>query len=151
MIWRHFSSFVLKINFSELQWIILLGDIRKRDKTISKVTLIDQTHQQECRTILSELPACVREGWLLQTSQHNWTNEVKKMCQHPLCGKDCEAGLYGRIAVKKLLLKKQNNVRRLQWVKAHKDWKKEQWNKEFWQTNQSLKSLGQIGGSTCSE
>ena len=31
----------------------------------------------------------------------------------------CEAGLYDRITAKKPLLRKQNNVKRMQWVKAH--------------------------------
>ena len=43
-----------------------------------------------------------------------------------------EAGSYSRISVKKPLLKKQNNARRLQWAKAHKDWTIEQWNKVLW-------------------
>ena len=33
-----------------------------------------------------------------------------------------EAVLYSRIAVKKPLLRKQNNVKMFQWAKAHKDW-----------------------------
>ena len=44
----------------------------------------------------------------------------------------CEAGLYGRIAVNKPLLRKQNNVKRLLWAKIHKDWTIEQWNKVLW-------------------
>ena len=44
----------------------------------------------------------------------------------------CEAVLYGRIAVKKPLLGKQNRVKRLQWAKVLKDWTIEQWNKVFW-------------------
>ena len=32
-----------------------------------------------------------------------------------------EAGLYGRIAVKKPLLRNPNNVKKLQWGKAHID------------------------------
>ena len=44
----------------------------------------------------------------------------------------CEAGLYDRIAVKKPLLRKQNNVKRLQWAKAHKDWIIQLWNKVLW-------------------
>ena len=43
-----------------------------------------------------------------------------------------ETGLHGRIAVKKPLLRKQNNVKRVQWAKTHKDWTIEQWNKVFW-------------------
>ena len=40
-----------------------------------------------------------------------------------------EAGLYGRIIVKKLLLRKQNNVKKFQWAKVHKHWTIEQWDK----------------------
>ena len=60
----------------------------------------------------------------------------------------CEAGLYGRIAVKKPLLRKQNDVRMLQWSKVYKDWTIEQWNKvlDWW-----IKVRNQIGGPMCSE
>ena len=61
---------------------------------------------------------------------------MKKTCQHPLKRRFCEAGLYGIIAVKKQLLRKQNNVKRIQWAKAYKDWKTDQWNKVLW-TNKS--------------
>ena len=40
-----------------------------------------------------------------------------------------EAGLYGRITAKKPLLRKQNNVKKLQWAKVHKDWTILPWNK----------------------
>ena len=63
----------------------------------------------------------------------------------------CEADLYDRITVKKPLLKKQNHLKSLQWAKTHKDWAVEQWNNSFGLTNQSSKSLGQIGGSMCGE
>ena len=71
------------------------------------------------RTISSESPAYDTEGWLFQTSLYNWTNVMKKMCQHPLF----EACQFGGIAVKKPLFRKQNNV------KVYKDWTIEQWNK----------------------
>ena len=48
-------------------------------------------------------------------------------------------------------MRKQNNVKKLQWGKAHKDWIIEQWSKSFGLTNRSSKSLGQIGVLTCSE
>ena len=44
----------------------------------------------------------------------------------------CEAGLYGRISVKKPLLRKQSNVRRINWFKVLKDGTIEQWNKVLW-------------------
>ena len=43
---------------------------------------------------------------------HNWT-DVKKVSTSTVWRKHCEAGQYGRIDVKKLLLRKQNNVKRL--------------------------------------
>ena len=43
-----------------------------------------------------------------------------------------EAGLYSRIAVKKPFLRKQNNVKRPQWTKAHKNWTIELWKKILW-------------------
>ena len=54
----------------------------------------------------------------------------------------CEAGLYGRITVKKLLLRKQNNVKRLQWAKSHKDWTIERWNKVLWTDKSKFEILG---------
>ena len=44
----------------------------------------------------------------------------------------CEAGLYGRINVKKVMLRKENNVKRLHWTQAHKHSVIEQWNKVLW-------------------
>ena len=83
------------------------------------------------RTIASESPTWMTEGWVLQTSLHNWTHVVKKknVSTSTLRWRLYEVGLYGRIAVKKLLLRKQNNVKRIQWAKAHKNWIIEQWNK----------------------
>ena len=43
-----------------------------------------------------------------------------------------EDGLCGRITGKKTRLRKQNNVKRLQWTKALKVWIIEQWNKVLW-------------------
>ena len=56
--------------------------------------------------------------------------------------KHCETGLYGRIVGKKPLLRKQNNVKRLQWAKAHKAWTIEQWNKVFWTDKSKFKIFG---------
>ena len=49
-----------------------------------------------------------------------------------------ETGLYGRIAVKKPLLRKQINVKRLQWAKIQK----EQWNKVLWTDKSKSKIFG---------
>ena len=58
--------------------------------------------------------------------------------------------IYGRIAVKKPLLREQTNIKRLQWVKVHKDWTIEQWNKVL-SSDQSSKSFFQMRGSICGE
>ena len=62
-------------------------------------------------------------------------------------GEDCEEGLYGRSAIKKLLLRKQNNVKRFQWAKVHKDWTIEKSNKDFWtdESNRRVSVQGRVG------
>ena len=50
----------------------------------------------------------------------------RKMCQDPLRRKLVEADQYDRIAVKKPLLKKKNNFKKLQWTKVTKYWTTEQ-------------------------
>ena len=54
----------------------------------------------------------------------------------------CEAGLYGRIALKKPLLMNQNNVKKLQWAKVYKDQTIEQWNKVLWTDESKFKIIG---------
>ena len=95
-------------------------------------------------TISLEGPVGVKEGWLLQTSLQNWTNVVKNVSVSTVKSTLCEAGLYDRIAVKKSLSRKQNNVKRLQWAKVHKDWTKEQWNKVHWINESKFEIFGSI-------
>ena len=52
-----------------------------------------------------------------------------------------EVGVYGRIAVKKSLLRKQNNVKRLQWAKTHKDWTRKHWNNIVWVDESKFKNF----------
>ena len=87
--------------------------------------------------ISSESPACMREGWLLHTTMHNWTNVIKNVSTSTVRRRLCEAGLYGIIAVKKSLLRLQNHIRWLQWAKAHTDCRIKQWNKVLW-TDESI-------------
>ena len=101
-------------------------------------------------TISSELPAWVTAQKI--TAQMNQSHE--KICQPPwrvYSGRLCEAGLYSRIAAKKLLLRKQNNIKKLQWAKVLNYWIIQKGNKLFGLTNQSSTSLGRIGGSMCNE
>ena len=94
------------------------------------------------KTISSESPACMTEGWLHQTSLNNWTNVVKNMSTSMVKSRFCEVGIYDRTAVKKLLLSKQNNVKRPQWAKLHKDWSIEPWNKGCWVDKSRFKIFG---------
>ena len=54
----------------------------------------------------------------------------------------CEAGLYGRIAVKKPMLKKQNNIKRLRWANVHTDWTIQLWNKVLWSDKSTCEIFG---------
>ena len=53
-----------------------------------------------------------------------------------------ETGQYGRIAVKKPLIRKQNNVKRLQKAKVHKDGTIEKWNKVLWTRESKFEIFG---------
>ena len=54
----------------------------------------------------------------------------------------CKAGIYGRITIKKAVLRKQNNIKTLQCAKTQKDWLTEQWNKVLWKDDKNFKILG---------
>ena len=97
----------------------MLGGIRKRDKTKPKLGLIDQKHQHRQRA--SHQRAWKKKRRLLQTCDQNWTNVMKNVSSSTVKRRLCEAWLYGRISVKKLLWKKQNNVKRLQKPKVYKN------------------------------
>ena len=65
------------------------------------------------------------------------------MNQHPLWRED-----YVKLAYMIELLsrnhcrRKQNNVKRLQWAKVHKDWTIEQWNKVLWTDKSKFEMFG---------
>ena len=63
------------------------------------------------RTISSVTSLC--DKWLTDPNITATTEQIsqKKIYQHPLKRENCEVILYGRIAVKKPLLRKQNNVK----------------------------------------
>ena len=101
------------------------------------------------RTISPESPVCMTERWLLQTSLHHLTNVVKKMFStSTVRWRLCEAGIYSRVTVKKPLLMKQNNVKKFQWAKVHKNLTTKQWNKIVWSDEAKftiLRSNGLVG------
>ena len=68
-----------------------------------------------------------------------------KMYQHQLWEEDCESGWYGlydRNTVEEPLLRKQSDIKRPQWAKAHKDWNTEQWNKVPWTDESKFEIFG---------
>ena len=76
------------------------------------------------------------------TAQLNLCYEKKNVNIHCEGETECEVDLYGRIAVKKPLLRKQNNVKRLQLAKVYKHWTIEQWNKVIWTDESKFEFCG---------
>ena len=130
LIWWQFS-FIVSINKTLFKSYIISPFELTLDDIVLNNCLLDATCFTSCRGQFHQSQGCVKD-WLNGadiTAQLNQCQE--KMRQLPVL-EDCEAGLYGRIAVKKPLLRNQNNVKRLQWAKAHKDWTTELWNKILW-------------------
>jgi transposase len=53
-----------------------------------------------------------------------------------------EVGLYGRVAVKKPLLRPQNKKKRLEWAKQHQNWTINQWNRMLWSDESKFEVFG---------
>jgi len=53
-----------------------------------------------------------------------------------------KAGLYGRVAVKKPLLRPQNKKKRLDWAKQHRHWEISDWNKVLWSDESKFEIFG---------
>lgn len=52
------------------------------------------------------------------------------------------AGLFGRVAVRKPLLRPQNKQKRLEWAKKHKDWTEEDFNRVLWSDESKFEVFG---------
>lgn len=53
-----------------------------------------------------------------------------------------KAGLYGRVAMKKPLLRRQNKQKRLNWAREHQHWTLEQWNNVLWTDESKFEIFG---------
>lgn len=53
-----------------------------------------------------------------------------------------EAGLFGRVAVKKPLLRRQNKIKRLQWAQEHKNWTHEEWERVLFSDESQFEVFG---------
>ena len=123
---------------------------------LSHANLSNPCNKVRGKMLLKKFPASLSLcccGWLYNKkadcSERHCTTEPKswkKVLTSAVRRRLSKAGLYGRIAVKKLLLRKQNNVKR-----CTKTGQQSSGIKSFGLTNQSSKSLGQIGGSMCGE
>lgn len=125
----------LKKRNPDLQWIVLLGDIRKRDETRPKAA----TRAEDNFIRVTSL----RDRSL---TAPNITAQLNQCCEKKASTSTVkifwESGIYGKIAVKKPLLRNQNNVKRLQCVKAHKDWTIQQCNKVLWTDESKFEIFG---------
>ena len=74
------------------------------------------------RTISLESPVCVVDGWLLQTSLHNWIN-VAKRCVNILCEEktQCSWPIW-QYCCQGTTVEESKQCQSFQWAKAHKDW-----------------------------
>ena len=143
LIWRRFSSLVLKSKFS-------------RTTVDYTVTRHQETEQNMTKSWAGRPKATPRtnDNFIRVTSFRdrrltapNITAQLthcheKNVSTCTARKRLCEAGLYGRISVKIPLLRKQNNVKRLQSAKVQKDWTIEQWNKVHWAEESKFKIFG---------
>jgi len=53
-----------------------------------------------------------------------------------------EASLFGRVAIKKPLLRQQNKRKRLQWARDHKNWSRQQWDTVLWSDESKFEIFG---------
>ena len=122
LIWRCFSSFVLCIHMFSKSWIITPLQLTWDYIVLTYCSLdticfsyavdhfIRVTSLSHWRLTAPNITAQLNQSWGKNVS----TSTVRRRL--------CEAGIYCRIADKKLLLKKQNNIQMLQLIKVHKDW-----------------------------
>ena len=130
LIWKCFSSLVQGMNkmFSKSNIIQTL------ELTLDYIVLNYCLRESACF-------ANTDDNFIKVTSLHdrrlttpNITAQLNQCCEKNVSTftvrrRLCEAGLYGRIVVKKPVLRKQNYVKRFQWAKLHKNWTIEHWNK----------------------
>ena len=141
LIWRHFSSLVLNRNKMLSKSDIIAPLELILDYIVLTSCLLDTT----CFTYTEENFIRVASLCDRRLTTANITAQLNQCHEKNVSTarrRFCEAGLDGRIDVKKPQLRKQNSVKRLQWVKAHKDWTIEQWNKVLWTDESKFKIFG---------
>ena len=150
--WRYFSSLVLgrdKIFFK----IYIIPPLELTlNYIVLKYSLLDTTCFTYAEDNFISPPACVIEEWLLQTSLHIWTHNVKKICQHPRFEEHSVKLTY----MIELLSRYQCNESKTipkgsSTPNLTKNGQQSSRIKSFGPTNQSSKSFSQIRGSVYDE
>ena len=73
--------------------------------------------------------------------EYNQTAE-KLVCIRTIRNRLMKAGLRGGVAAKKLLLRKANKVKRLQWARKHANWTISQWKTVVWSDESKFELFG---------
>ena len=73
--------------------------------------------------------------------EYNETAE-KLVCVRTIRNRLMKAGVRGRVAAKKPLLRKANKVKRLQWARKHANWTTSQWKTVVWSDESKFESFG---------
>ena len=125
MIWRHFSSLVLKIKFPKPQWIVVRRHQETgQNKTKSRAGIPKDTTRAEDNFIIHQF------AWeKADCSKHHCTTKpmLRKKCQNPLW----EMTLWNW-PIWPNCCQKTTFEKAKQCQKAHKDWTREHWNKVLW-------------------
>ena len=119
------------------------------NKTFSWTYIIQDTTYFTCVDSLRDTRVTVTN----LTAQLNQCRE-KNISTSTVRRRLCETVLYGRITVKKPLLRKKNNLKRFQWATGQKDWTKVYWGKKVLWTDESkfeifgLNKMGQCAAKS---
>lgn len=68
--------------------------------------------------------------------------KIEQVSRSTVSRRLCENGLYGRVAVRKPLLREVNVRKRLEFAKQHKDWTVDQWMKVLWTDESKFELFG---------
>ena len=88
---------------------------RPRKTTLGEDKYITLTSRRSRRLTAPEITAQINRSHDLSLS----TSTVQRRLR--------EASLFGRVAIKKPLLRQENKRKRLRWAREHKNWTREQW------------------------
>lgn len=103
---------------------------RPRATTSSEDTFIVVTSKRNRRFTAPEIRAAVNQS----RSEPVSLNTVKRRLR--------DANLFGRVAIRKPLLRPQNKKKRMEWALAHRDWTEEDFRKVLWTDESKFEIFG---------